>query len=322
MSRRKKLVLAVSCTLLLAGLLLWGMPIVYRGPSEVAPEVQISKRPAEASSVHQPNRSGLRLLTLNVAHGRGEAWHQALLSRKTIEKNLDGIASLLARVDPDLVAVQECDGPSIWSGRSSHAGRLSSKSGLLYFVHGMHVQGIQLSYGTALLSFRPLQDPLSVTFKPSPPSFCKGFVAARIDCPGQSSTSIDVVSVHLDFSRATVRRRQMLDLIEKLSGRPGPRIIMGDFNCGWSDKDSPLRELAEKSGLTAYEPDAQALQTFPGLKQRIDWILISPEFQFVKYQVMPEVLSDHLAVMAEVELRKGNLVRRNGIPPAPLVPAY
>jgi hypothetical protein len=56
----------------------------------------------------------LRLLTLNVAHGRKLATHQALLSPATVRKNLEEIASVLRESRADVVALQEADGPSAW----------------------------------------------------------------------------------------------------------------------------------------------------------------------------------------------------------------
>ena len=43
-----------------------------------------------------------------------------------------------------------------------------------------------LSYGTALLSKYSLGSPLSVTFKPFPPTFLKGFVSANINMSNES----------------------------------------------------------------------------------------------------------------------------------------
>jgi endonuclease/exonuclease/phosphatase (EEP) superfamily protein YafD len=33
----------------------------------------------------------------------------------------------------------------------------------------------------------------------------------------------------------------------------------------------------------------------------IDWILIPPDWRFLKYQVQPSLLSDHRGVVAEIE---------------------
>ena len=49
----------------------------------------------------------LRILTLNIAHGRGLSQYQGFLPERGILRNLSRITKLLERVSPDLVAFQE-----------------------------------------------------------------------------------------------------------------------------------------------------------------------------------------------------------------------
>ena len=60
------------------------------------------------------------------------------------------------------------------------------------------------------------------------------------------------------------------------------------------------RRQAADTGLRAFEPHAEGLETFHLLGKRLDWILISPELEFISYDVLPDVLSDHRAVMSEI----------------------
>ena len=70
-------------------------------------------RPApDTSGATQINRPVLKLLTLNIAHGRKDSFNQLLVPNGTIVENLDDIAELLKKVDADVVALQEADGPS------------------------------------------------------------------------------------------------------------------------------------------------------------------------------------------------------------------
>ena len=39
------------------------------------------------------SRVSLRVMTLNMAHGRKDGWHQALQKRATIESNLDAVVA-------------------------------------------------------------------------------------------------------------------------------------------------------------------------------------------------------------------------------------
>ena len=156
------------------------------------------------------------------------------------------------------------------------------------------------------MSKRYLRDSRSVTFDPSPPSPAKGFLVATVVWPvdEENTRSVDVVSVHLDFSLQSVRESQIEAIVQDLKPRERPLILMGDFNCSWTDEASPLKTLARELGLKVFQPDASTLATFPASGRRLDWILISSDLEFRSYQVVPDTLSDHLAVVAEVVVAK------------------
>ena len=121
--------------------------------------------------------------------------------------------------------------------------------------------------------------------------------------PGEPGKEIDVVSVHLDFSRKSVRQRQAKEMIERLLPRNRSLIIMGDFNCEWQEKSSALRMLAEGLNLQGYESHNVRMDTFPLLKKRLDWILISEDLEFVQYEVLSDLISDHYGVVCELRRR-------------------
>ena len=244
-------------------------------------------------------------MTLNVAHGRKRGPHQALQRTKSIKSNLDDVGALLLRHQPDLVALQEADGPSVLTGKFDHVQHIAECARYEYAFRGEHAKGKRLCSGTALLCSQPLQHPQSVKFAPSPPTFSKGFVRATLDWPGNADGQVDVVSVHFDFSRKSVRRKQARELIRNLADRPGPPgalVVVGDFNCQWKDKTSPLHTLADELDLHAYRPDAAGLTTFPRLRRRLDWVLISPALTFASHTVLRDRVSDHRAVLVELAL--------------------
>ena len=245
---------------------------------------------------------GLKVMTFNMAHGRGDSFHQLLQSTDETLGNLDAIALMLTREQPDVVALQEADSPSFWSGNFNHLAYLAERSPHSWAVNGQQVQGVGLSYGTALLSSVELQQPQSVTFDPSLSMIRKGFVVSTVDWPGQPGVQVDVVSVHLDFSSEVTRRQQARELIAEMQGRGRPMIVMGDFNTDWRHEDSTVRLIAGELGLSAYSPGSQGLETFPWSGKRLDWILLSGELGFSSYRVMSDVLSDHQGVIAEVVL--------------------
>ena len=127
----------------------------------------------------------LKVMTLDLAHGRGRRWHQWLLNRRAIEANLQRVAALLRREHPDVVALQEADGPSSWSGDFDHIEHLAAEGGYSYLVRGEHVRRRRLVYGTALLSRHPVFEAVSVTFARSLPTPNEGFVVGRVAFPGR-----------------------------------------------------------------------------------------------------------------------------------------
>ena len=251
------------------------------------------------------NEHGLRVMTLNVAHGRGTSFHQLLQHSAKIVKNLDRINELMNQAAPDIVAFQEIDAPSFWSGNFNHVGYLASRSMFTRSIQASHVNAMRLSYGTALISRQEMSNPQAVTFNPSLTLVPTGFVVSTISWPGRDSIDIDVVSVHLDFMSGWVRKKQADQLIAVLRARNNHVIIMGDLNSGWLPQDSAAQYLVEKLGLKAYQPENRNLITFPLLGRRLDWVLISAGLEFSSYEVIGTDISDHRGVLAELTLSGG-----------------
>lgn len=259
---------------------------------------------ADSRQIPPPNSTAmLKVCTLNIAHGRSNGFHQFFQSEKKIQQHLNNIAKLLQRVRPDIVALQEADAESFWSGAFNHVQYLAEKSHMHSSVQGKHVQGMGLQYGTALLSRLPLQEGRSIRFASTPPTPPKGFVIATTHIPGHPQQKIDVVSLHLDFLRARARSQQLETLSQLLQARQNPVIIMGDFNTGWHEQQI-LKNFAEKLTLHTWQPEQNKEGTFWMSDKRIDWILLSKELEFVNYRVLPDVVSDHRAVVAQVRLHQ------------------
>lgn len=249
----------------------------------------------------------LKLVSLNLAHGRKGRLNQVLLSRHKIRRNLEEIGSVLRSHGADIVALQESDGPSMWSGGFDHVQFLAVQARYPHYVHNSHSSSKFFTYGTAFLSKVPLQDMGSKTFGPSPPTFKKGYTKATVLWNPENGLSrplqVDLVSVHLDFSRGSIRTKQAAELTTEFAARSRPLIILGDLNADWMDKDSSVRDIAHSLDLQVYQPHSTELGTYASTGRRLDWILISNELRFGKYGVLPEVLSDHLAVSAELHPR-------------------
>ncbi len=261
---------------------------------------------AAAPSPAEQDGGILKVMTFNVAHGRGLSFQQALLARSTVASNLGAVASVVAREAPDLVGLQETDGPSVWSGHFDHTSSLAAAAGYPHSFRGHHGRGLwpfRLDYGTALLSRLPLFGSASATFEQSWRDN-KGFVVSTVRVPAFGGAEVDVASVHLDFLRAEVRARQIETLIAALEARGRPVILLGDLNCDWSETTCVPR-LASALRLRAHSPDGGTpTYSSEDPDRRIDWILVSEAMTFRSYRTLDDRVSDHRAVVAEVELSR------------------
>lgn len=279
---------------LLTLFLLFSGPIPGNGDSRIEGLAGPASAPAPVGT--------LRVVTWNVAHGRADTFHQSLLAREVLESHISQIADVLRHEHADLVALQEADGPSAWSGGFDHVSTLAQESGLGHFYRGDHNPLGPLFTGTALVSRYPLADPASEAFAMSLRD-TKGFVRATVRLPG-TDRDVDVVSVHLDFLLPAERERQVLAMVDELAGSGRPLVVLGDFNAEAAGSSAVFTLLAERLGLRAYRPEMDE-PTYPtgDPARRIDWILASPELEFVAYRTLAARLSDHLGVVADLRLR-------------------
>lgn len=248
--------------------------------------------------------SVIRVATLNIAHGRKDSISQLFVQEKTFKQNLDDIAAVLNQNRPHFVALQEADAASRWSGGFDHVAYLASVADYPWRVHAGNADSWLYTYGTALLSALPPVETVKHTFEPSPPTMNKGFVLAQVEWPctdDNKSRMVDIISVHLDFARESVREKQIHEMLEILSVRMNPTIIMGDFNSEWLAGISVIKELATRSRFVTYEPEGDNHHSYKN--KRLDWILITKDMEFTKYRVLPDTLSDHAMVIADIRFK-------------------
>jgi endonuclease/exonuclease/phosphatase family metal-dependent hydrolase len=261
---------------------------------------------SQAGSAVSPPKPILKTVTINLAHGRKESINQLLVSEEATRSNLDDISAYLKETNADIVALQEADKPSRWSGNFDHVAYLAEQAEYRYFVHAEHAQIWMGNYGTAILSKWPITEALGLTFLDTPPTASKGFTLARVqwqnpDAP-DSMVEVDVISVHLDFSRKSVRLQQIDELATVLNQRDGPLIIMGDFNSEWLAQEYMSENTTDTSRLHVYQPYSLVFNTYKD--KRLDWILLSADLGFSAYKVEGEMLSDHKAVGASIYWRE------------------
>lgn len=247
-----------------------------------------------------PRDDGIvRVMSLNLAHGRGRALTQTRArSADWYRRNLDAVARVIEREAPDIVALQEAELGSRWSGSFDHVDHVAHACGLevLATTAFVHVPG-RWEYGTAIVGAAEVEARGGAAFA-AHGRWRKGFTTASLRVRG---LAIDVVSLHLDHASAAIRSRQANEIVHALRGR-SPLVVLGDFNDGWH-ASSPVRRISESLGLVANGPLARDPATF-AFGRRIDWILASRDLEIVAQHVLvDDRLSDHRAVLADLRSR-------------------
>jgi len=282
-------------------------PIEQRMTEITVQHDQTIDRPAVDSLADKPT---IKLLSLNLAHGRKDSFTQFFVDKSTFRNNLVEVAEFLKRENADIVTLQEADASSSWSGDFDHVAFLAREAGYAWYTHAIHIDNIFATYGTAVLSRYPIINGYGFDFNPTPPTPKKGFTLAEIEwMPNgvdKDKVVIDVISVHLDFSRSSKRVEQIEDMKKVLGERDNPVVVLGDFNSDWVNGERELQALASEVQLATHLPEINHMYTY--FDDRFDWILISREFDFCNYYTTTDILSDHLAVISEIITKNEALV--------------
>ena len=250
----------------------------------------------------------LRLVTFNIAHGRGLTPIQGLTSSRKLRLNLRRIAGLLGELGADLVALQEVDECSVWAGSFDHLDYLRAHAGFPHAAFGINNRRsglMSLSYGNAILSRFPIAETETIVFGKRRLGE-KGFLFAEIDVGGRV---VPVVNLHLHFGSRAKRLRQMDLLVTWLRGKERergrawaiPPIVCGDFNTPQTGNDATASLLSHLNDYGDYRLHPSLAPTFPSPMPRraLDFVFMPPGCRLVRSEVVRSFLSDHRPVMVE-----------------------
>jgi endonuclease/exonuclease/phosphatase family metal-dependent hydrolase len=121
---------------------------------------------------------------------------------------------------------------------------------------------------------------------------------------------INFLTTHLGLSEDD-RLKQVARITEFVDKVSGPLIITGDFNGG--DSDSAVRQLKQNLSDLQSISDFKDSGTFRSKNgkllssSKMDYILVTPEFNLSKLQVVDNYISDHLPLIAELTLNMGSI---------------
>jgi endonuclease/exonuclease/phosphatase family metal-dependent hydrolase len=253
----------------------------------------------------------LRLVTFNIAHGRGLTPIQGITSRRKIQTNLLKIAHLLHELRPDFVALQEIDEHSRWAGNFDHLEFLQCHAHFPYAVFGITTRReglLNLRYGNAFLSRHPIVESECVTFGQRRIGE-KGFLYAEFDVRGRR---VPIINLHLHY-RSRVHRFWQLDrliawlaLKQQVRGALWhmPPVICGDFNTSRTKADATASLLSHLRHFGEYTLHPQHGRTFPSPwpRRTVDFVFLPPTCRHPRDEVVRAMLSDHRPVLVEFAL--------------------
>lgn len=254
----------------------------------------------------------LRLLTLNIAHGRGLSTYQGFHRARGIERNLLRVARLLKREAADVVALQEVDEDSHWNQRIHLLDFLKAEACYPHSHLGVHNRRggrLPLAYGNGLLSHFPIEHADHQAFG-SAEIGEKGFLYTELTLP---AGHLPIVNLHLDYKSRLRRIEQIERLIVFLEERHAQKgdegylspVVCGDFNSRSGKPNDAVAHLFKYlEDRCAYQIYPKNGRTFPSLLpiHGLDFILVPPSYKVMRCEILRCYVSDHRPVVVDLEI--------------------
>jgi len=216
--------------------------------------------------------------------------------------DVDAVAAVIKKENPDIVALQEIDVNTGRSGKINQAALLATKAGYpsFFFARAIDFDGGQ--YGITILSRYPLSNtrihrlPTDEKMGGEP----RVLATATVTLPGNKVLTIGCT--HLDAENDPASRLLQVGEINRIAGEiTTPFVIAGDFNAG---EGSSVINILDKQFTRTCQ---QCKPTFPDSDARaIDFIAYRPQehFSVGEHRAIPETYaSDHFPIVATLQLR-------------------
>ena len=158
-----------------------------------------------------PAKQGeLRIVSLNLAHGRGPGFlrSQLLVPDSTFAPNLKVVGEFLDATDADVVCMQEVDFECDWSGAFDHLAFLSENTDYPFAAGGINNRNggwYRLNYGNGTLSRHPIREHSAHPFGDAELGE-KGFLFTEAEINGRI---LPLINVHLTHMGSDTRLEQL-----------------------------------------------------------------------------------------------------------------
>jgi endonuclease/exonuclease/phosphatase family metal-dependent hydrolase len=247
---------------------------------------------AEPDVLKKPVR--LTVMTYNIHHAEG-------LDGKL---DLPRIAEVIAAQKADIVGLQEVDRGVKRSVEADQPRELAERL-KMHYVFGKNIDHQGGDYGNAILSRFSIRQSKNTRYKVSLQGEQRGLLQAIVEIEGRQ---LLILNTHLDYHRDdTERLANVSELVEiAATYGPLPTILLGDFNA--TPHSPTYNALAQKfiDAWPLFHDSAGPTSPAANPRNRIDYIFLTREPPLapkpLTISVIPSDASDHLAVVAEIEL--------------------
>jgi endonuclease/exonuclease/phosphatase family metal-dependent hydrolase len=238
----------------------------------------------------------LKVMTYNVHHCNPPG------KSKTGDIDIDTIASVLRKQNPDLVALQEIDDHTNRSGAFNEAEEIAKRLNMHYYF-GKAIDFDGGGYGVAILSKYPLSEVNTFSLPSAPGWNGERRVLATAKISLSNGKTILFGSTHLEAYNRENRDLQIKE-INRIAARESlPFIVGGDFNS--VPESNAIKTLDSMFTRTCV---SNCPFTIPEMnpKETIDYIAFLPKDEFIvnEHNVIDEkYASDHLPVIAVLRIK-------------------
>ena len=249
--------------------------------------------PVQLSAQQQKQEHTIvRVLTFNILHG----------ATTKGDFDLDVIAEIINRTDPDLVALQEVDFKTKRAKDLDLTTELALRTGMTsYYAMAMEYDGG--GYGEGVLSKFPILEARNIALPHQ--SRSEPRAAAEITMVSSPGDTIRFIGTHLDHLKENRDRIMQVNKINTILGDSHhPTILAGDLN---DIPDSEPISILESKWGAAYHTKLE--NTFPSDSPRvkIDYVMYAPKRKWKVLEsktICDKIASDHCAYLVVLELLK------------------
>lgn len=240
----------------------------------------------------------MKVMSFNIHYGKG----------KDGQKDLHRIASIISKEGADLIGIQEADKYLLRSGFTYQLKKLASLTGF-HYCYTPNIKLLIGGFGNGVLSKFPIISNHNISLYSSKEP--RGALVAMIDT---GSHKIKFINTHLGLVDDE-RVDQTNKILENINPEE-PTILVGDFNSTPERADvqnilnNGLDDLylnCKERGLLASDESSLKGYTFAYKSDvpnvRIDYIFATPKIKVSSFKVINTSASDHLPVLAEVEVK-------------------